>query len=113
MQFRKTNLRLGALPKIHPQGKISRLVGINKDTIGMKTEQGYTIGTKNLGSEVTEENGGTAMIGGPFRPPNARLKQSPLLGDIPLIGHLFRHKSKLEDKTELLVFLTPTVLDKP
>ncbi|MEY4059489.1 MAG: hypothetical protein RL551_736, partial [Pseudomonadota bacterium] len=36
----------------------------------------------------------------------------PLLGDIPLIGHLFRHKSKLADKTELLVFLTPTVLDK-
>jgi type IV pilus assembly protein PilQ len=37
----------------------------------------------------------------------------PLLGDIPIIGHFFRHKSKLQDKTELLVFLTPTVLDKP
>jgi type IV pilus assembly protein PilQ len=36
----------------------------------------------------------------------------PLLGDIPLIGHLFRHKSKLADKTELLVLLTPTALDK-
>ncbi|WP_197712242.1 hypothetical protein [Polynucleobacter necessarius] len=37
----------------------------------------------------------------------------PLLGDIPLIGHFFRHQSKLQDKTELPVFFTPTVLDKP
>ena len=37
----------------------------------------------------------------------------PLLGDIPLIGHFFQHKSTLRDKTELLVFITPTVLGKP
>jgi type IV pilus assembly protein PilQ len=37
----------------------------------------------------------------------------PFLGDIPLIGHLFKHQSSLRDKTELLVFLTPTILDKP
>ena len=114
LQFRKANLRLEVLPKIHPDGKISMLVSINKDTVGMKTEQGYAIDTKNLSSEVTVENGGTAIIGGIFqtteRDDEVRV---PLLGDIPLIGHLFRHKSKLADKTELLVFLTPTVLDKP
>ncbi len=66
LQFRKANLRLEVLPKIHPDGKISMLVGINKDTIGMKTEQGYAIDTKNLSSEVTVENGGTAIIGGIF-----------------------------------------------
>jgi len=114
LQFRKANLRLEVLPKIHPDGKISMLVSINKDTVGMKTEQGYAIDTKNLSSEVTVENGGTAIIGGIFqtteRDDEVRV---PLLGDIPIIGHLFRHKSKLADKTELLVFLTPTVLDKP
>ena len=114
LQFRKANLRLEVLPKIHPDGKISMLVGINKDTIGMKTEQGYAIDTKNLSSEVTVENGGTAIIGGIFQTTEREDEvKIPLLGDIPLIGHLFRHKSKLEDKTELLVFLTPTVLDKP
>jgi type IV pilus assembly protein PilQ len=114
LQFRKANLRLEVLPKIHPDGKISMLVGINKDTIGMKTEQGYAIDTKNLSSEVTVENGGTAIIGGIFQTTEREDEvKVPLLGDIPLIGHLFRHKSKLEDKTELLVFLTPTVLDKP
>jgi len=114
LQFRKANLRLEVLPKIHPDGKISMLVGINKDTIGMKTEQGYAIDTKSLSSEVTVENGGTAIIGGIFQTTERDDEvKIPLLGDIPLIGHLFRHKSKLQDKTELLVFLTPTVLDKP
>jgi type IV pilus assembly protein PilQ len=114
LQFRKANLRLEVLPKIHPDGKISLLVGINKDTIGMKTEQGYAIDTKSLSSEVTVENGGTAIIGGIFQTTERDDEvKIPLLGDIPLIGHLFRHKSKLQDKTELLVFLTPTVLDKP
>lgn len=113
LQFRKANLRLEVLPKIHPDGKISMLVGINKDTIGMKTEQGYAIDTKNLSSEVTVENGGTAIIGGIFQTTERDDEvKVPLLGDIPLIGHFFRHKSKLADKTELLVFLTPTVLDK-
>jgi type IV pilus assembly protein PilQ len=113
LQFRKANLRLEVLPKIHPDGQISMLVGINKDTIGMKTEQGYAIDTKSLSSEVTVENGGTAIIGGIFQTTERDDEvKIPLLGDIPLIGHLFRHKSKLRDKTELLVFLTPTVLDK-
>ena len=113
LQFRKANLRLEVLPKIHPDGKISMLVGINKDTIGMKTEQGYAIDTKNLSSEVTVENGGTAIIGGIFQTTERDDEiKVPLLGSIPLIGHLFRHKSKLADKTELLVFLTPTILDK-
>ncbi len=114
LQFRKANLRLEVLPKIHPDGKISMLVGINKDTVGIKTEQGYAIDTKNLSSEVTVENGGTAIIGGIFQTTDREDEvKVPLLGDIPLIGGLFRHKSKLQDKTELLVFLTPTVLDKP
>jgi type IV pilus assembly protein PilQ len=114
LQFRKANLRLEVLPKIHPDGKISMLVGINKDTVGMKTEQGYAIDTKSLSSEVTVESGGTVIIGGIFQTTEREDEvKIPLLGDIPLIGHLFRHKSKLQDKTELLVFLTPTVIDKP
>ena len=114
LQFRKANLRLEVLPKIHPDGKISMLVGINKDTVGMKTEHGYAIDTKNLSSEVTVENGGTAIIGGIFQTTDREDEvKIPVLGDIPIIGHLFRHKSSLHDKTELLVFLTPTALDKP
>jgi DNA gyrase/topoisomerase IV subunit A len=114
LQFRKANLRLEVIPKIHPDEKISMLVSINKDTVGMKTEQGYAIDTKNLSSEVTVENGGTVIIGGVYQTTEREdVVKVPLLGDIPLIGHFFQHKSTLRDKTELLVFITPTVLGKP
>jgi type IV pilus assembly protein PilQ len=102
------------IPKIHPDGMISMLVGITKDTIGMKTEQGYAIDTKTLSSEVTVENGGTVIIGGIYQTTEREdIVKVPLLGDIPILGHLFRHSAKLKDKKELLVFLTPTVLTKP
>ncbi len=114
LQFRKANLRLEVIPKIHPDGTISMLVSINKDTVGMKTEQGYAIDTKNLSSEVTVENGGTVILGGVYQTTEREdVVKVPLLGDIPLIGHFFQHKSTLRDKTELLVFITPTVLGKP
>jgi type IV pilus assembly protein PilQ len=114
LQFRKANLRLEVIPKIHPDEKISMLVSINKDTVGMKTEQGYAIDTKNLSSEVTVENGGTVIIGGVYQTTEREdVVKVPLLGDIPLIGHFFQHKSTLRDKTELLVFITPTILGKP
>ncbi len=114
IQFRKANLRLEVIPKIHHDGKVSLLVAINKDSVGMKTEQGYAIDTKNLSSEVSVENGGTVILGGIYQTTErADIVKIPVLGDIPLIGHLFKHQSTLRDKTELLVFLTPTILDKP
>lgn len=114
IQFRKANLRLEVIPKIHHDGKVSLLVAINKDSVGMKTEQGYAIDTKNLSSEVTVESGGTVILGGIYQTTERDdLVKVPFLGDIPLIGHLFKHQAKLRDKTELLVFLTPTILDKP
>ena len=114
LQFRKANLRLEVIPKIHPDGMISMLVSITKDTVGMKTEQGYAIDTKTLSSEVTVENGGTVIIGGIYQTIEREdIVKVPLLGDIPILGHLFRHSAKLQDKKELLVFLTPTVLSKP
>ena len=79
------------------------LVGINKNAIA----------AKNLNSKVTVENGGTASLGVFFRLPNAQIRSSSPHWATPLIGRLFRHKSKLQDKTELQVFLTPTILDKP
>lgn len=114
IQFRKANLRLEVVPKIHHDGKVSLLVAINKDSVGMKTEQGYAIDTKNLSSEVSVENGGTVILGGIYQTTEREdTVKIPLLGDIPLIGHLFKHQATLRDKTELLVFLTPTILDKP
>jgi type IV pilus assembly protein PilQ len=79
----------------------------------MKTEQGYAIDTKHLRSQIVIEDGGTAVIGGVFMQTEREdIVQVPILGDIPLLGALFRHKAKIKDKTELLVFLTPTLIEQ-
>lgn len=112
IHFRKANLKLEVTPKILPYGQVLMQVEISKDTIGMKTEQGYAIDTKNLKSQISIEDGGTAVIGGIYLH-SARndIVKIPFLGDLPLIGSLFKHQAKLNDKTELLVFITPTLIN--
>jgi type IV pilus assembly protein PilQ len=57
------------------------------------------------------ENGGTVVIGGIYEQfERNRVEKVPLLGDIPILGHLFRSTQRTNDKTELLVFLTPRVV---
>jgi type IV pilus assembly protein PilQ len=112
INFRKANLRLEVTPKILPLGQVQMQVEISKDTIGMKTEQGYAIDTKNLKSQISIEDGGTAVIGGIYLHSERNdVVKIPFLGDLPLIGSLFKHQAKLNDKTELLVFITPTLIN--
>ncbi len=112
IHFRKANLRLEVTPKIMPKDQVLMQIEISKDTVGMKTEQGYAIDTKNLKSQISIEDGGTAVIGGIYlhteRDDTVKI---PFLSDIPLIGSLFKHQAKLNDKTELLVFITPTLIN--
>lgn len=111
VQFRKANLKLEVTPKILDNSQVSMEVEISKDTIGMKTEQGYAIDTKHLKSQIIVEDGGTAVIGGIFlHTEREDVVKVPFIGDIPLLGLLFQHKAKINDKTELLVFLTPSLL---
>jgi type IV pilus assembly protein PilQ len=111
VQFRKANLRLEVKPRIQKNQMIVLDVDINKDSIGLKTEQGFAIDTKHVKTQVLVESGGTVILGGIFqeteRKDDAKV---PFLGSIPLIGFLFRQESKFKDKTELLIFLTPTLV---
>jgi type IV pilus assembly protein PilQ len=111
VQFRKANLRLEVKPRIQKNQMIVLDVDINKDSVGLKTEQGFAIDTKHVKTQVLVESGGTVILGGIFqeteRKDDARV---PFLGSIPLIGFLFRQESKFKDKTELLIFLTPTLV---
>ena len=113
VQFRRANLKLEVTPKILENHEVLLDVDISKDTIGMKTEQGYAIDTKHLRSQIVIEDGGTAIIGGIFlQTEREDIVQVPFFGSIPILGKLFKHKSKIKDKTELLVFLTPSLLKK-
>ena len=106
--FRKANLKLEVTPQITPEGSIILDVDINKDSRGETTAAGIAIDTKHVQTQVLVENGGTVVIGGIFSEESRdTITKVPLLGDIPLLGNLFKNKNNSTNKTELLIFLTP------
>jgi type IV pilus assembly protein PilQ len=109
--FRKANLKLEVTPQITPEGGIILDVDINKDSRGETTAAGIAINTKHIQTQVLVENGGTVVIGGIFELTEIEdVTQVPVLGDIPLMGHLFKNRRKTRNKSEMLVFLTPRVI---
>ncbi|MDP2155839.1 MAG: type IV pilus secretin PilQ, partial [Sulfuricella sp.] len=67
--------------------------------------------TKQITTQVLVENGGTVVIGGIFNQEEAStVTKVPLLGDIPVLGLMFRNTDKRNDKRELLIFVTPKIL---
>lgn len=112
LAFRKANLKLEVTPQITPDGNVILDVDVNKDSVGQATLQGFAIDTKHVKTQVLIENGGTVVIGGIYiQQDRDTVTQVPLLGDIPVVGNLFKTKTRTNDKTELLIFLTPKVLD--
>ncbi len=111
--FRKANLRLEVTPQITPDGNIILDVDVNKDSVGQETRAGFAIDTKHVKTQVLVENGGTVVLGGIYQQTlrNEEVKV-PLLGDIPFVGNLFRSKGTTNDKTELLVFITPKIVSE-
>jgi type IV pilus assembly protein PilQ len=112
IQFRKANLKLEVTPQITPEGNVILSVDVNKDSRGTLTPQGYAINTKHVQTQVLVENGGTVVIGGIFTLDEREdVSQVPVLGDVPVLGHLFRNRARISTKTELLIFLTPKVVN--
>jgi type IV pilus assembly protein PilQ len=109
--FRKANLKLDVTPQITPEGNIILLLDINKDTVGQSTAAGFAINTKHIKTQVLVENGGTVVIGGIFELTESDSETKvPVLGDLPGIGNLFKSRSKISNKQEMLVFITPKVV---
>lgn len=113
VSFRKANLSLRVKPQITPDGKITMSLDINKDTpnTSLSTGSGVAIDTKHVKTEVLVENGGTVVIGGIYTQKTADSTQRiPFFGDLPYIGWLFKNREWIDDKTELLVFITPKIV---
>jgi type IV pilus assembly protein PilQ len=109
--FRKANLKLEVTPQITPEGGIILSLDITKDSVGISTLAGYAINTKHIKTQVLVENGGTVVIGGIYELTEASNDtQVPVLGDLPVVGHLFKSRTKSSSKKELLVFITPKVV---
>jgi len=111
--FRKANLKLEVTPQITPEGSVILDVDVNKDSVGQITTAGFAIDTKHVQTQVLVENGGTVVIGGIFQQTESNAEQRvPLLGDIPVLGALFRNSSRSTQRRELLIFLTPKVVSE-
>ena len=111
VSFRKANLRLEVTPQITPEGNVFLDVDVSRDAVGQLTNAGYAIDTRHVKTQVLVEDGGTVVIGGIYEQyERNRTDKVPLLGDIPILGYLFRSTSRSNDRTELLVFLTPRIV---
>ncbi|MBI5269210.1 MAG: type IV pilus secretin PilQ [Burkholderiales bacterium] len=112
VQFRDAVLKLEVTPQITPEGNVILSVDVSKDSRGEGTVAGPAINKKQVQTEVLVENGGTVVIGGIFTQTDREdVNKVPLLGDIPYLGNLFKDRVKLSNRTELLIFLTPKVLN--
>ncbi len=113
VSFRKASLALKVKPQITPDGNISMSLDVNKDAPGAATPGGVAINTKHVKTEVLVENGGTVVIGGIYEQNDRTdITKVPLLGDLPVIGWMFKNSSVSTGKTELLVFITPRIVNE-
>ena len=109
--FRKANLKLEVTPQITPEGNIILALDVNKDTVGQATAAGFAINTKHIQTQVLVENGGTVVIGGIFELTETDSETKvPVLGDLPGVGNLFKSRSRIANKQEMLVFITPKIV---
>ena len=113
VSFRKANLALKVKPQITPDGNIIMTLDVNKDAPGATTPAGVQISTKHVKTEVLVENGGTVVIGGIFEQQD-RTDQTrvPFFGSLPYVGWLFKNDTTTTQKAELLVFITPRIVNE-
>ena len=112
-QFKKAVLALEVLPHITPDNQIVMELKITKDTRGALTPDGIAIDTREIETTVQVANGETIVLGGIYEnTKNRTVNKIPILGDLPGIGFLFRKTNVTDDKKELLIFITPKILDE-
>lgn len=111
VQFKKATLSLKVTPQITPDGNVMMDLKVNKDSPGEATTGGLAINTKQITTKVLVENGGTVVIGGIYiQTQSDSVTKVPFLGDLPVIGNLFKQRSREDEKRELLIFVTPRIL---
>jgi type IV pilus assembly protein PilQ len=109
--FKKAVLSLEVTPQITPDDRIIMDLNINKDSVGDIYQGVPSINTRAINTQVLVENGETVVLGGVYeQSKNNNVTKVPFLGDLPLIGALFRNSTKSDKKEELLVFITPKII---
>lgn len=116
VSFKKAVLSLKVTPQITPDGRIIMDLAVNKDSVGQQVSDGRggsvpAIDTRRVSTRVLVNDGDTVVLGGIYEQErNRSVSKIPLLGDIPLLGALFRNTHVDTSKAELLIFVTPKIL---
>jgi len=110
--FKKATLSLSVKPQITPDDNVIMDIKVNKDSVGTLYAGVPSIDTSKVNTQVLVENGGTVVIGGVYtQVASDGVDKVPLLGDIPVLGYLFRRSAKIDNKNELLIFITPRIMN--
>ena len=110
--FKDAVLSLEVTPQITPDDRVIMELNVKQDSVGQLDVGGVpAINTNEVETEVLVENGQTVVLGGIFQTDkNVSTTKTPFLGDLPYVGRMFRRTIERDDKTELLIFITPRIL---
>jgi type IV pilus assembly protein PilQ len=118
VQFKEAVLELRATPLITPDNRVQLELEVKQDSVGeiVQTSRGGSvpsIDTRELSTSVLVNNGETIVLGGIFQDERARKEDRvPYLSSIPVLGHLFKRRANETKKRELLIFVTPTIVEE-
>jgi len=111
--FKKAVLSLRVTPQITPDERVIMDLAVNQDTVGALFGGVPSIDTREVTTQVLVDNGDTVVLGGIFEQTKRDdVEKVPFFGDLPYLGVLFRSKSIRDDKNELLIFVTPKILEE-
>lgn len=110
--FKKAVLSLEVTPQITPDNRIIMDLYVKKDAVGQIFSNVPSIDTQNVRTQVLVGNGETAVLGGIFEQAERKdISKVPFFGDLPFIGNAFKNTTRSNEKSELLIFVTPKIVD--
>ena len=109
--FKEAVLSLDVTPHITPDGRVIMELKVNQDSVGKVYNNVPSIDTNKIETRVLVNDGETVVLGGVFRNNTvSSVAKTPFFGDLPIVGALFRHTQRSDEKQELLVFITPKLV---
>jgi type IV pilus assembly protein PilQ len=112
VDFKEAVLSLEVTPQITPDDKIIMDLEVKKDKVGVIFNGVPSIDTQNINTQVLVANGETAVLGGIYEQTEiSGVDKVPFFGDLPIMGNFFKRKTRTSDKVELLIFITPKIMD--
>ena len=110
--FKKAVLSLQVTPQITPDERVIMDLTVNQDQVGQVFGGVPSINTRQVQTQVLVDNGDTVVLGGIFEQTKRNdSERVPFFGDLPYVGFLFRTTSVRDDKSELLIFVTPKIIE--